>query len=161
MSKKTKASVKDGRLTVFAADARTLAVTGWGLDQVSSGAFELAPAENEGTSLVFKPSGKKTAETVAVYNTAKQAEAALNAVYTALNNRHKQGGGFLGSTLKSILKITAIIIGVLLLLGFISSLFFPSDMGGDPNYGETSLSPGELPVGEPFPVDEYVRQTAQ
>ena len=160
MSKKTKASVKDGRLTVFAADARTLAVTAWGLDQVSSGAFELSPAENEGTALVFKPSGKKAAETVAVYNTSKQAEAALTAVYGALNNRHKQGSGFFGSTLKSILKITAIIVGVLLLLGFISTLFMPSDID-DPNYGETSLNVGELPVGEPFPVDDYVRQTAQ
>ncbi len=155
MSKKTKASVKDGRLTVFASDARTPSVNAWGLDQVSSGAFEVAPAENEGSALVFKPGGKKAAETVAVYNTAKQAGEALETVFAALNSRGKSN--VFASGLKGILKVAGIIVAIILVFSLLSWFFgAPATVPvGAPQ------SSGELPVGEPFPVNDFVRETNQ
>lgn len=157
---KTKVSVKDGRLSVFASDARTPSVSAWGLDQISSGVFEIAAAENEGHALVFKPAGKKTAETVAVYNAPKQAQAALRAVFAALETRRKSGflSGIGGIVKVGAVLVVSIIVLMWLLSGMIGSMVVP-DVTDDGQIVEVPDADSELPVGEPFPVEDFVRKT--
>ncbi len=166
--KKTKAGVKDGRLTIMTNDARHPGVVVMGLDQVQNGQFETAPGENGGTSLVFKPSGRKTADTIAVYNNGDHAAKALRNVYKALSGSSKGKSGFWIGLLK-ILGIAALIIFIVLVvlssvLGLMTDATQSALSTDELNAlagtaAPAQVAPVELPVGEAFPVSDYIKAT--
>lgn len=173
--KTTKAVVKDGRLTVMTNDARHPGVLSLALDQVQSGQFETASAENGGTALLFKSSGKKTGETLAVYDSANKAVAAMGAVYKALSGARKGGGGFWGGVLKTLVITVAILLVLAVLISAVLSWALSDAVeqaaGADtlPAVTEETASAGPsgnmaepapvLPVGEAFPALDYIQAT--
>lgn len=154
---KTKAHVKDGRLVILAQDALEPGMTSMALDQAQSGGFEITDAGNGVCKLSFRPAGRKTGDLLASYASRARAERALRNIFVAL------GGG--SSRLGKIAKIIGIVLLVLIALFVLLLILVPD--AETPSVGEAPVSatttvpaPDEpLPVGEPFPVDDFVRQT--
>ena len=150
----TKAQVKDGRLAIFAQDAIHPAATTLPLEQAQSGAFEIV-SEGALAKLSFRPAGRKTADVLATYNSTAKAERALKQVYAAL------GGG--SSRFGKILKILGWIAGgivALFILLLILSNGAQQSTAPDGNAAPVSADQ-PLPVGVPFPVDDFVAQTQE
>ena len=159
--KKTKANIKNGQLIIMTDDARNAGIITLALDHVRNGGFEVAAGENDGHALVFKPTGKKTSETLAVYNKHEQAAAAMKSVFKALSGKEKSG---------SLLKIIAIIAAVLALLYLLGSWMFnmfvnrlTESMTGDTASGisqsESIKGNNALPLGEAFPAQKFIDAT--
>lgn len=168
--KKTIAGVKDGHLAIMTKDARHPGVISLSLDQVKGGQFETAPADNGGSVLVFKPSGRKTADTIAVYDSADKAAKALQNVYKALSGAGKSGkGNFFLSVLKVVGVTVLVIVVIVILISTLFGIFF-GDAAKDQVATAEMLAPAEtsgavtttqqqLPVGEAFPAIQYIEAT--
>lgn len=160
--KKTKVSVQDGRMTIMTDDARTPGVVSLMIDQVRNGSFETATAENDGHALVFKPQGRKTVDTIAVYNSSDKASKAMKAVFDALRRKSQSGGGFWRGLFK-VLLILVLLLGVLFLAGSWALNSIVNDIVPTLTDETAATQPvtedTTLPVGEPFPAEKFIDAT--
>lgn len=161
---KTTAYIRDNRLTIMTPNARTASVMSIEMSKVSDGGFELVEQKDGGIALEFKPAGRKTGDIIAVYNQSKEANKALEAVFKTLSggaspNKKKTVIGFI----LYILKIIGLTFLALVILGIIIFLL----TGNNTNKAlveqmdaieqtATVAGKNELPLGEAFPVDQYV-----
>lgn len=155
--KKTRVSIKYNRLTIFAQDAQEPGVTTMALDHAMSGNFELASQNNGLTALVFKPSGKKTLETLAVYDRYDKGARALQSVFRTLNRGRGEGSLFW-----KIVKIVVIIIVAVVAAQWLITAYgfmLLSDDGTKSGASVVGASGQVLPVGEPMTVDDFVLKT--
>lgn len=152
--KKTRVSIKNRRLTIFAEDALHPGVTTLPLDHALSGNFELAAQEGGLHALTFKPSGKKTADVVAQYADPGKAGKALETVFAKLNKGQNEGGPFW-----RIVKIILIIVIAVVVMQWLLTAYGFLLLSNENKAAQGGDSSAKLPLGEPIPVEDYIRQT--